>query len=53
MPLGARRVRLTNGHLVTVLPSLGVPTDVTLVGDPVVVEIKLNQLKGWRLVRRP
>jgi len=30
-------------------PSTGVP----LIGDRVVVEIAMNQLKGWRLARRP
>lgn len=53
LPLGRRRVRLTNGHLVTVLASFGRPTDVSLIGDRVVVEIAFNQLKGWRLARRP
>jgi translation initiation factor IF-1 len=53
LPLGVRRVRLDNGHLVTVLPSFGRAVDVPLVGDRVVVEITFNQLKGWRLARRP
>lgn len=53
LALGGRRVRLDNGHLVTVLASLGRPTDVSLIGDRVVVEIAFNQLKGWRLARRP
>lgn len=53
LPLGLRRVRLDNGHVVTVLPSFGRATDVPLVGDRVVVEIAFNQLKGWRLARRP
>ena len=53
LPLGLRRVRLDNGHMVTVLPSFGRATDVPLVGDRVVVEIAFNQLKGWRLARRP
>ncbi|MBA4805276.1 MAG: translation initiation factor IF-1 [Brevundimonas sp.] len=53
LPLGLRRVRLDNGHVVTVLPSFGRASDVPLVGDRVVVEIAFNQLKGWRLVRRP
>ena len=53
LPLGLRRVRLDNGHVVTVLPSFGRATDVPLVGDRVVVEIAFNQLMGWRLVRRP
>ena len=53
LPLGLRRVRLDNGHVVTVLPSFGRATDVPLVGDRVVVEIAFNQLRGWRLARRP
>lgn len=53
LPLGRRQVRLDNGHLVTVLATLGTQTDVTLIGDRVVVEIAFNQLKGWRLARRP
>ena len=53
LPLGLRRVRLDNGHEVTVLPSFGRAADVPLVGDRVVVEIAFNQLRGWRLVRRP
>ena len=53
LPLGLRRVRLDNGHVVTVLPSFGRATDVPLVGDRVSVEIAFNQLKGWRLARRP
>lgn len=53
LPLGRRRVRLDNGHVVTVLGSLGAQTGVTLLGDRVVVEIAFNQLKGWRLARRP
>jgi translation initiation factor IF-1 len=53
LPLGLRRVRLDNGHVVTVLPSFGRATELPLVGDRVVVEIAFNQLKGWRLVRRP
>ena len=53
LPLGLRRVRLDNGHLVTVLPSFGRAIDVPLVGDKVVVEIAFNQLKGWRLARQP
>jgi hypothetical protein len=31
----------------------GPPTGAPLIGDRVVVEIALNQLKGWRLARRP
>ena len=53
MPLGGRRVRLDNGHLITVLPSLGAQTGVSLLGDRVTVEIAFNQLKGWRLSRQP
>ena len=53
LPLGLRRVRLDNGHVVTVLPSFGRASEVPLVGDRVVVEIAFNQLKGWRLARRP
>lgn len=53
LPLGVRRVRLDNGHHITVLPTLGAQTGVSLVGARVVVEIALNQLKGWRLARRP
>ena len=53
LPLGLRRVRLDNGHVVTVLPSFGRATDVPLVGDRVSVEIAFNQLKGWRLARQP
>ncbi|WP_156367757.1 hypothetical protein [Brevundimonas sp. Leaf363] len=53
LPLGVRRVRLANGHLITVLPKLGRPMDVSLIGDRVMVEIDFNQLKGWRLARRP
>ncbi len=52
LPLGARRVRLGNGHLITVLPSLG-ETEATRLGDAVTVEIRFNQLRGWRLARRP
>lgn len=53
MPLGVRRVRLDNGHVIKVLPSFGRAVDVPLVGDRVVAEIAFNQLKGWRLARRP
>ena len=53
LPLGGRRVRLDNGHLITVLPSLGAQTGVSLLGDRVTVEIAFNQLKGWRLSRQP
>ena len=53
LPLGGRRVRLDNGNLITVLPSLGAQTGVSLLGDRVTVEIAFNQLKGWRLSRRP
>jgi len=53
MPLGGRRVRLNNGHLITVSPSLGVQTGVSLLGDRVRVEIAYNSLRGWRLTRRP
>ena len=53
LPLGGRRVRLDNGHLITVLPSLGAQTGVSLLGDRVTVEIAFNQLKGWRRSRRP
>ncbi|KAK0354747.1 hypothetical protein LTR94_011209 [Friedmanniomyces endolithicus] len=53
LPLGGRKVRLDNGHIVTVLPTLGAPNGVSLLGDRVVVEIAFNQLKGWRLARRP
>ena len=53
LPLGGRRVRLDNGHLITVLPSLGAQTGVSLLGDRVTVEIAFNSLKGWRLSRRP
>lgn len=52
LPLGLRRVRLTNGHVVTVLPQLRSTRDVSLVGDQVTIEIAFNQLKGWRLARR-
>jgi len=53
LPRGDRKVRLDNGHIVTSLPSAGAPHRVPLLGDRVVVEIALNQLKGWRLARRP
>lgn len=53
LPLGRRKVRLDNGHVVTVLPILCAPTGVPLLGDRVTVEIAFNQLKGWRLARRP
>ena len=53
LPLGGRKVCLDNGHVVTVLPTLGSPNGVSGLGDPVVVEIAFNQLKGWRLARRP
>ena len=53
MPLGGRRVRLDNGHLIAVLPSLGAQTGVSLPGDRVTVEIAFNSLKGWRLSRQP
>jgi hypothetical protein len=53
LPLGRRKVRLDNGHVVTVLPTLGAPTGASSPGDRVVVEIAFNQLKGWRLARRP
>ena len=53
MPRGDRKVRLDNGHVVTSLPMRGLPAGVPLIGDRVVVEIALNQLKGWRLARRP
>jgi hypothetical protein len=53
LPRGRRGVRLDNGHLITVLPTLGVPTDVSLMGDRVAVEIGFNQVKGWRLALLP
>ena len=53
LPLGVRRVRLGNGHLITVLPSLGDRAEATRPGDAVTVEIRFNQLRGWRLARRP
>ena len=53
LPLGARRVRLENGHVITVLPSLNRPLRTSVLGDEVRVEIGFNQLKGWRLTRRP
>lgn len=53
LPLGARRVRLENGHTITVLPSLNRPLKTSILGDEVRVEIGFNQLKGWRLTRRP
>ena len=53
LPLGGRKVRLDNGHVVSVLPSLGSPNGLSLLGDRVVVEIAFNQLKGWCLARRP
>ena len=53
LPLGGRKVRLDNGHVVSVLPSLDSPKGLSLLGDRVVVEIAFNQLKGWRLARRP
>jgi len=53
LPLGGRKVRLDNGHVVSVLPSLGSPDGLSLPGDRVMVEIAFNQLKGWRLARRP
>jgi hypothetical protein len=53
LPLGGRKVRLDNGHVITVLPTLGAPNGVSLLGERVVVEIAFNQLKGWRLARRP
>jgi hypothetical protein len=53
LPLGGRKVRLDNGHVLSVLPSLGSPKGLSLLGDRVVVEIAFNQLKGWRLARRP
>ena len=34
MPLGGRRVRLDNGHLITVLPSLGAPDGRLAAGRP-------------------
>nr|WP_314527456.1 hypothetical protein [uncultured Brevundimonas sp.] len=52
-PLGGRRVRLDNGHLITALPSLDARTRVSRPGDRVTVEIAFNSLKGWRLSRRP
>ncbi|HEV7226954.1 hypothetical protein [Brevundimonas sp.] len=54
LPLGLRRVRLTNGHMVTVLPPRGKDQPLYLVGDAVNIEIAFNQLRGWRLKgRRP
>lgn len=54
LPLGLRRVRLTNGHVVTVLPPRGKDQPPCLVGDAVNIEIAFNQLRGWRLSgRRP
>ena len=53
LPLCGRTVRLDNGHVITVLPTLGAPNGFSLLGDRVVVEIAFNQLKGWRLARRP
>jgi hypothetical protein len=37
LPLGGRKVRLDNGHVITVLPTLGAPNGVSLLGDRVVV----------------
>jgi hypothetical protein len=53
LPRGDRKVRLDNGHVVTSLPMQGPSSGVPLIGDRVVIEIALNQLKGWRLARRP
>lgn len=54
LPLGLRRVRLNNGHVVTVLPPRGKTEAPCLVGDAVQIEIAFNQLRGWRLSgRRP
>lgn len=53
LPLGRRKVRLDNGHVVSVLPPLGALKSAPGPGDRVVVEIAFNQLKGWRLARRP
>ena len=53
LPLGARRVRLENGHVITVLPSLDGQAAPTRPGDSVAIEIRFNQLRGWRLARRP
>ncbi|MCZ8195111.1 MAG: translation initiation factor IF-1 [Brevundimonas sp.] len=53
LPRGDRKVRLDNGHVITSLPMRGPSTGVPLIGDRVVVEIAMNQLKGWRLARRP
>lgn len=54
LPLGLRRVRLTNGHVVTVLPARGRTGAPCLIGDAVNIEIAFNQLRGWRLSgRRP
>ncbi len=53
LPLGGRKVRLDNGHVFTVLPTLGAPNCQSLLGDRVVDEIAFNTLKAWRLARRP
>ena len=53
LPLGGRKVRLDNGHVVTALPSKGSPDGAPVMGDRVVVEIAFNSLKGWRWSRRP
>ena len=46
-------MRLDNGHVITTLPMRGSSTGVPLIGDRVVVEIALNQLKDWHRARRP
>lgn len=52
LPRGACQVRLENGHVIRALPPLSGQLPIPGLGEPVIAEIALNQLKGWRL-RRP
>jgi translation initiation factor IF-1 len=50
LALGARSVRLANGHLVTALPSKSKGAESSWPGDKVTVEMAFRELNGWRLV---
>jgi translation initiation factor IF-1 len=46
---GGRRVRLPNGHILTVLAARRPRPERALVGDLVRVELGLDEREGWRL----
>lgn len=49
LPRGGRRVRLANAHELDVLGVAGCPSEVSLIGDVVTIELAPGQLQGWRL----